>query len=345
MNPTAAPIESHQSPRPLDRILRAAVDRATSFGPPPPQRVLAPFRRAALSSSLAIHRSRADEIGQRIRAGAPGARAELAALAEEALTCMREEVHRRATAAGRIPRLAARGDARWNDCSAEELLDDPELDVSLRTSIMAALDTFNDSIALYERFLDNLLPLVRPSGPTRVLDLAAGHGGFALCAAARARSRGLDLRFTATDVKREYLDLGERMARARDLPVHFAVQDAFDLSNLETGSYEIVLCTQSLHHFPAGRIALMFQAATGVAGAGVVFVDACRSSLSATYAAVYAALCRQPPAWVHDAWVSTRKAFVPDELELLCRLGSWGDGLESRWQPPAHCLLRWRRPR
>ncbi len=330
--------------RPLDRLLRAAVDRVTSHGPPPPQRVLAPLRRAALLSSLEQHRAGADALAPLLAAGETEARDELARLAERALATMRQEVRERARAAGLLEELTARGDARWNNCAAEELLDDPELDVSLRTSIMTTLDAFNDSCAIYQRFFEALLPLVRADRPTSVLDLAAGHGGFALYAAARARSHHLDIHFTATDVKREYLDLGKSLARERQLPVRFAVQNAFDLSNLAAGSYDVILCTQSLHHFPAGRIAIMFEAATRVAGLGVLFVDACRSSLSATYAALYAALLRQPPAWVHDAWISTRKAFVPEELELLARLGSWGDGLESRWVAPAHCLLRWRSP-
>lgn len=336
---------SHGDPRSLDRLLRAAVHRVTSHGPPPPLRLLARLRREALSRTLEVARPRADRLGSRLCAGDASAREELADLAARSLVAMRREVQLRASEAGPLTSLAARADARWNDCNAEELLDDPTLDVTLRTAIMGTLDRFNESCSIYQRFFDNLLPLAREDGPTRVLDLAAGHGGFALHAAASARARGLDVQFVATDIKPEYLEMGESLARQRDLPVRFAVQDAFDLSNLAPGSYDIIVCTQSLHHFPPGSIALMFEAATRVAASGVVFVDACRSSLSATYAAFYAALRREPPAWIHDAWISTRKALVPEELELLARLGRWGDGVESRWQAPAHCLLRWRRPR
>ena len=73
-----SPGEPHH---PLNRFLRAAVDKVTSQGPPPPQRVLTPLRREALRHAVALHRERGDQLGERLRSGDRNARAELSALA------------------------------------------------------------------------------------------------------------------------------------------------------------------------------------------------------------------------------------------------------------------------
>lgn len=318
---------------PLDRALRSAIHRTTARGPWLPNRTLAPLRAAAVEEIVPAYRARADACADS---------AELAALATDALAAMRAAVQRRARRAGPFARAAAAADALWSDCTADELLDDPALDPAVRTRIMATLDWWNGIIDCYGVFLDAIAPLARPDGPTRVLDLAAGHAGFALAAARSARRRGLDLRFTASDIKREYLDMGAAAAARDGIQLDTVVQDALDLSNLTAGDYDLITCTQSLHHFPPGLVAVMFQQAVQRAGRGVVFIDGCRSAASGLGAAAFGALYGRDLPFVHDAWISTRKCFVPEELELLARLGSWGDAVEARWLPPGYCLLRTR---
>lgn len=324
----------------LDRGIAATARTAGRLGPPLITALLADQRRAALEAALERHRPAAAALAPGLGAGDAVARDRLAVLAAIALGDMRSALAVGARSAG-LGRAAARAfDARFHDGDLPEYLDDPGLDPDLRRRIMASLDSVNETISGYESFLDALRPLVRDRGPTRVLDLAAGHGGFALSAAREARDRGLDLVFTASDIKREYLDMGAAVARREGLPVEFVLQDALDLSNLERGAYDVVLCTQSLHHFPPGLIAVMFQEAARVAGRGVVFVDGCRSLATGAFLAVLGTLRYRSRGFVHDSWVSARRFYVPEELELLARLGPFGDRVESRWVRPGHCLLR-----
>ncbi len=328
----------------VDRWLRAIVAKATAAGSPVPTRVLSPFRAAASRQVVNRHAARGAEIATRIAAGDGEARGELAELADLALAEMRQQVLARCRGAGALPGLIASGDARWGDCDEDELLDDPELDAKLRRSIMTSLDTFNGILGNYDRFFDTLLPLARPSGTTRVLDLAAGHGGFACAATRIAKQRGLEFHFTVSDLKREYLDIGEADARREGLDIDFVVQDALDLSNLAPDSYDIIVCTQSLHHFPPGLVTVMFEAACRAASRGVVFIDGCRSALSAAMVLTVGNIRLRDKGWVHDGWISTRKCFVPEELELLARLARSDHRLEAAWMQPAHCLLRWTAP-
>lgn len=323
-----------------DRLLRAAARRAGALAQTPVGRLLGPIRTAAAAHALGPRRERAGRIGARIAAGEAAARDELAALAESAIREMRAEVRRRAAAAGLVHRVMAAGDAAFGNCSEPEYLDDPNLDPAMRTRLMHRLDSVNEAVEGYAYFLEALRPLLVPGRTTRVLDLAAGHGGFALAATRMAARLGLSLHITASDIKAEYLELGAEVARREHLDVEFAHQDALDLSNLTPGEYDVITCTQSLHHFPAGLVAVMFEAATRAAGAGVVFIDGTRSALTGLALYAFGTLRYRDPAFAHDAWVSSRRFFVPEELELLARLGWWGDGVEARWSPPGHCLLR-----
>jgi 2-polyprenyl-3-methyl-5-hydroxy-6-metoxy-1,4-benzoquinol methylase len=324
---------------PVDRLLRAG---ATLRLQAPGNLLLRDLRRDALRATLASHRPRADALADRLAAGDGAARDELATIGDEALSHMRAATRSLAARHGLASALAARVDAWWSAPTEGEYIDDESLDPELRSRAMRDLDAVNDVLQNYRQFFEALLPLAAPGRPTRILDLAAGHGGFALAAARTARARGLDLAITATDIKQEYLDLGAAIAAREGLAVDFAVQDALDLSNLEPGSHDVLVCTQSTHHFPAGLVAVMFEAATRIAARGVVFIDGCRSMVKAWPLWAVARWRYRNDILAHDAYISFRRFYVPEELELLARIGRWGDAARGRWLHPGHCLLEYR---
>ncbi len=307
----------------------------------PGDALLAPTRGRVLREVQERHRAEATRIGARLRAGEPAARDELASLATRALI----ELRRGVANDNFLSRLFSTVDRRWLAPEAVELMDMPELDEARRTRILEALDRWNLLSGSYDLFLHELRPLLRPDGPTRILDLASGHAGFALHLSRVARAEGLDLRVTATDRSAAYLEVGRARAAAEGLCLELRVQDALDLSNLEPGEFDIVTCTQALHHFPAGLVAVMFETAMRAAGRGVVFIDGSRSAMHAATMTAVGHLWFRQPDFTHDSVVSLRRFFYPEELELLAHIGDWGDGVEARWMPPNHCLVRLDRSR
>ncbi len=299
--------------------------------------VLATLRRNALESVLERHRGRAAALAGPLREGGPEARSALADLAERALGEFRAAVTTVASRRG-ITRATEALDRAWRT-DAPELMDDPTLAPARRTRIIGALDRWNRLIDSYGAFLDTLRPLLRHDGPTRILDLAAGHGGFALALARSARREGLALDVTATDLRQEYLDVGQAHADRLGLDVTFRVQDALDLSDLGADAADLIISTQAIHHFPPGLVAVMFEAAARAATRGVVFIDGCRSAWASAPLATVGALYLGSLDFVHDGVLSLRRFFVPEELELLARIGPWGDGARARWTRPGHCLL------
>ncbi len=317
----------------IDTMVAAAGGVAAQLGPPPLASLLAELRGAACEATLTRYRPATRELAQRLHHGDADARQQWMALADAALAEMRAEVAAHGVLAGAF----AAADRRFHAATAREHLDDPDLEPALRRRIMANLDAFNRCIGAYESFHAAAMPLL--DGAARVLDLAAGQGGFMLHLARSAP----ELELTASDIQGDYLALGEAVAIREQLAISFAVQDALDLSNLEAGAFDVITCTQSLHHFTPGMISLMFMEATRVAGRGVVFIDGCRSALSGALLVLLGAVRYRDGKFLHDSWVSVRRFFVPQELELLARLTPGIDGIESQWLAPGHCLMRWRR--
>ena len=298
--------------------------------------LFASTRRRVLDEVVALHRPQAVRLGQRLSQGDSAAQDELSELATRALRSLREGV----AVDSLLARAGSALDRAWHKPNAVELMDRPDLDEGRRTRIIESLDRWNLLSGSYDLFLDELRPLLRPDGPTRILDLASGHAGFALHLLRVARDQGLELEVTATDLSPEYLEVGRARALSEGLDLDIRVQDALDLRNLEPGEFDIVVCTQAQHHFPAGLVAVMFESAARAAGRGVVFIDGSRSALHAATMATMGQLWFRHRDFTYDSVTSLRRFFFPEELELLARIGDWGDDVTARWMPPNHCLVR-----
>jgi 2-polyprenyl-3-methyl-5-hydroxy-6-metoxy-1,4-benzoquinol methylase len=311
---------------------------------PPIVRMLGDARRRAALSVWARYQGSAAGLEAGLERGEPAARREFERLVERALLEMRRQVDAEAGRAGLRSGWAAVLDAWWRDTEAGEYLDDPRLDRGVRVQILSDLDEMNELLGSYASFFARLEPFLAGDRPTRLLDLAAGHGGFALFAAELARKAGHAVTITASDIKAEYLELGRERAQKTGVKVSFALQDALDLSNLAPGAFDVITCTQSLHHFRPGQIALMFAEASRVATRGVTFIDGARSARNAAAFVGIGLLLFRNTAFAHDALVSFRRFYVPEELELIARLCPGGEHASADWILPGHCVLELRQP-
>lgn len=321
----------------VSRVARWLVDRDITF---PAVRMLESSRKAACDRAVERHEERCKKLGAALDSGRGEARQELARIAEDALVDMRRDMLTFAADQGMSRRVLANMHAWWSDSQTEEYLDDPDFDPVQRVRLLSHLDALNEVLGSYRLFFDAVRPLLRPKGATRILDLAAGHAGFTLEAARIAKREGLELELVASDVKSEYLEIGARQAKEEGLRVDFVLQDALDLGNIERGRYDVITCTQSLHHFPAGLVTVMLSEALRVAGRGVVFVDGCPSLLGAAAVGSLCLFRYGDRAFAHDAVVSFRRFFAPEELELLARLIARGSQLEVRCISPGYTLVR-----
>jgi SAM-dependent methyltransferase len=280
-------------------------------------------------------------VAERLASDRRGGLEALEALANRAHRLFRERLRERA---GRAPLARAR--VAIDDLLATdetELLDRDDVPDETRREIIESLARFNRAILAYRRFAGLVAPLAeaaaarRGGRPVRILELGSGHGELAFHLVDWAAARGLAVEVTASDYADVYVELGNRAAAARKAPVRYLKLNAFDIG-LESGSQDVVLMTQTLHHFSPGQLARLFAEATRV-GASALLIDGWRSlpllvALGITFAALFPRSAR------HDAMISTRKFYSAPELALLAGLTPAAARSRVFFAPPGYSVVR-----
>jgi 2-polyprenyl-3-methyl-5-hydroxy-6-metoxy-1,4-benzoquinol methylase len=310
-------------------------------------------RERALPVLIARHRPAAEALAPAVAAGDVEAIARFDALVASAVATLRGEAERDA-ARDPVERIA-HGVDRVVHAEGEEWLDDPAFDRALRVRTLERLDRMNEALGSHEAFfaaIDPLLDRLRALGVARptIVDLASGHAGFAVALALHAGAREGRVSVVATDLVDDFLAVGRARARALALDetmLDFRAQDAFDLRSLEAHvgrPVDVVLCTQSLHHFSPGAVARLFAGAVSAARHGVVFVDGERNLFALAMVTVTSALLgRGSLPFLHDSFVSMRRMYTEQELALIAELAPFPKGrptIERGWHPPGHVFLR-----
>lgn len=226
---------------------------------------------------------------------------------------------------------------------AAEIMDDPSFPEDQRLALLRTLDRRTQRAGGYLHFLNALAPLLAPAQGRRltILDLASGHGGFPLALARHLLSRP-DVHVVASDLRPEYLDIGAAQAAEQGLvdKLQFRVIDALRLAELaDLDEVDVVTCTQSLHHFTPGQTAVVIAGAVRRARRGILFVDLVRAATRLLMIGCDAATSLSWP-YFHDAVVSVRKAYTPEELRLICGCVPGGAGLEVTYLHPAFVAVR-----
>jgi len=149
-----------------------------------------------------------------------------------------------------------------------------------------------------------------------VLDVGTGGADIPVALARWARARGLALRVTALDIVPAIAAVAEENARA--YPEITVRQEDFRRLAARGETFDYVISSLFLHHCPPAETVDALRAFDRLARRGALVSDLLRSS--ASYWAVTAFSWLAGNAVVrHDGPLSVRRAFRPDELEILAR--------------------------
>ena len=234
---------------------------------------------------------------------------------------------------------------RYVYANNEELSDDAATPMAERLHIIDTLNALNQHTGNYERWAEPLQKLwgnLDTRRPVHLVDLAAGTGGFAL---ALKRQFGDGLHVTATDLVRDYLDIGQARAESAGLAITFAQQDATRLDNFRDQSIDLFTCTQSLHHFSPGVVGRIFAEGLRMSKLGVCCIDGERDVLPMAMVTCIMALYGRRWPVVYDTVTSLRRMYALEELELIARLapGAPKHVLFTQHLRPAHTVVTLRR--
>jgi 2-polyprenyl-3-methyl-5-hydroxy-6-metoxy-1,4-benzoquinol methylase len=213
----------------------------------------------------------------------------------------------------------------------EEYIDDPTLSDARRMRIVRGLDRLNRGVGAYAWIASALARHLRgvPPGEVKLLDVGSGHGAVPIRLAQRQRIGAHRLRVIGSDIAPAFVADAQRSAARARVAVEFRVLDALQLDQLDE-RFDVITCTQTVHHFPPDFLAELMARARANARHGVLFFDGRRSGLNLLGVAAVGGLAGADPLLVHDGVVSIRRMYSPAELELLARCAPGGEAFRAR---------------
>jgi SAM-dependent methyltransferase len=206
---------------------------------------------------------------------------------------------------------------------APELMDAPELDPDELAENLRDIRRVNRLLggtAIILRRLPGLLGETTPNRQITVLDLATGSADIPLAIAKWARRQNVDLRIVASDVSEQMLAEARRQLGGHP-DITLARYDARSVP-LPDESFDVVLCSLSLHHLPPEDAVLVLREMNRLARRGFILNDLRRSRAGYLAAIAAAKVTTRNRLTRNDAPLSVLRAYTPAELgDLLDRAG------------------------
>ena len=212
----------------------------------------------------------------------------------------------------------------------QEYLDNPEVSIQTRLSIMDALNrvlNWTGFYALVIRELESVVGTGPHLRPIRILDIGAGGGGLLKNIYRWAKKKGVPVELSGTDFSGEFVEaLQERFEREK-IPVNLFQGNACHLANVANGSFDFVTSTFMVHHLRRPEYIVSFLAEVyRVARKGWVVMDFDRCLRGLAYMQTCLISANTIPFTkqalklvVEDGVKSVRRAYLTQEINFLLK--------------------------
>jgi SAM-dependent methyltransferase len=189
-----------------------------------------------------------------------------------------------------------------------EILDSPDVDPQVVTRSLGDVARANALFGGVSSAIEELKDALKDAPPhTTLLDVGTGLGDIPCRAREVARQKGVELTTIG-------LDSAAELAAASRSSVDFSVcADALRLP-FASGSVDIVMCSQLLHHFAENDAKLLLREMNRVARVRVIVSDLRRSWIAAAGLWLASFPLRFHAVSRHDGVVSVMRGFTPEEL-------------------------------
>jgi SAM-dependent methyltransferase len=207
-----------------------------------------------------------------------------------------------------------------------ELFDDPGADAATVVASLkdvARANRFLGGAAAALSRLDEFFRVVPSGTALTLLDVGTGDGDIPRAARRRAARRGVELRLLGL----ERHGAAARHA-ARDGALAVARADAVALP-IRSGSVDLVLCSQLLHHFHGAPLTTVIAELGRVARLGVVIADLRPSRLAAAGIWLASFPLSFHPVSRRDGVVSVLRGFTTSALRNACAEAGIAAGIRS----------------
>ncbi|HEV8021083.1 MAG TPA: methyltransferase domain-containing protein [Candidatus Lustribacter sp.] len=179
-------------------------------------------------------------------------------------------------------------------------------------------------IEFANRWLGGIAPIlreVRRSGARSILDVGSGSGDVPHALVGDGRRRGVEVRATCLDRSDAMLAIARRRTGG-DERLTFVRGDGERLP-FGDGAFDVVTCSLALHHFEPPAALQLLREMRRVARLTPIVGDLARSRVAFAATWLYARVTTRNRLTRHDAPLSVRRAYEPEEALTLARDAGW----------------------
>jgi SAM-dependent methyltransferase len=179
-------------------------------------------------------------------------------------------------------------------------------------------------IAFANRWLGGVAPVcreIRALGARSILDVGSGSGDVARALVRDGRRRGAGVRVTCLDRSAAMLEIARR-ASGGDERLAFVLGEGEQLPFAD-GAFDVVSCTLALHHFEPPQARALLREMRRVARITPLVGDLARSAPAYLATWLYAHVTTRNRLTRHDAPLSVRRSYVPQEALALAHEAGW----------------------
>jgi SAM-dependent methyltransferase len=179
-------------------------------------------------------------------------------------------------------------------------------------------------IAFANRWLGGVAPIrreIRRTAARTILDIGSGSGDVPHALVRDGRRRGVDVRVTCLDRSEQMLDIAKRNT-GNEERLTFVCGEGERLP-FDDASFDVVTCSLALHHFEPPEAHTLLREMRRVSRLTPIVGDLTRSALAYVVTWLWATLTTRNRLTRHDAPLSVRRAYAPDEALALAREAGW----------------------
>lgn len=212
-----------------------------------------------------------------------------------------------------------------------ELLDAPDCDPHLARESYCFMEGVNRLYGGTQVILNALSHELRSwprTPPVRILDIGSGGCDIPLAVVRWGRTTGRDITITCVDHNTEALDRARSALIDQD-GVSIALEQADIFHYKPPAPFDFALASMVLHHFSTEEIDRLIAHLRGFVRRALIVNDLRRSLLN--YLACWFAVRPCEEGVRHDALLSIRRGFTPDELRAVLRAHDPAATVETAW--------------